>query len=130
MLAYDDRTLIVDHVPIPSARRPAIAAPTRKPSNGIPARGNARSTMRLRVRFTSPPMMRTAATLRALALDTRACYNCNEVGHLFTQCPHPILSAIGDEDDEESALYDAAMYRDDATCMMIMSVCVCACASR
>ena len=69
-------------------------------------------------------MMRAAATPRAPALDKRACYNCNEVGHLFAQCPHPVLVAVGDEDDEESALYDAAMRRDDSACMMTRSVSV------
>jgi hypothetical protein len=65
--------------------------------------------------------MRADAASRALALDKRACYNCNEVEHLFAKCPHPILVAVGDEDGEESALYDAAMRRDDAACMMTRS---------
>jgi hypothetical protein len=124
MLADDVRALIIDPVPTPSARRPTIATPARKLSSGVPTRGSARSAMRSKVRFSSPPMMRAAATRRALALDKRACYNCNEVGHLFAQCPHPVLVAVGDEDDEESALYDAAMRRDDATCMMTRSVSV------
>jgi hypothetical protein len=52
------------------------------------------------------------------------CYNCNEVGHLFAQCPYPVLVAVGHEDDKEYALYDAAMHRDDASCMITRSVSV------
>ena len=66
--------------------------------------------------------MHAASTSRALALDKLACYNCNVVGHLFAQCPYPILVAVGDEDGEESALYDTAMRRDDAACIMKRSV--------
>jgi hypothetical protein len=69
MLADDVRALNVDPVPTPSAIRPTIVTPTRKPSIGAPARGNARSTMRPNVRFSSPPMMRAAAAFRALALE-------------------------------------------------------------
>ncbi len=76
------------------------------------------STMRPKVRFASPPMMRAAAVPRARARDKRACYNCNDLGHLFAQCPHPVLVAVGDEDDDEFALYDASMRRDDAACMI------------
>jgi len=111
-------------VPTPSARRPTIATPTRKRSSGVPARGNAKSTMRPKTRFSSPPMLRAAAASMALALDKCACCNCNEVGNLFALCSHPILVAVGDDDDEESALYDAAMRRDDAACMMQRDVCM------
>lgn len=123
MLADDVRALIVDPAPAPPARKPTIATPTRRPSNAAPARSNLRPTMRPKVRFASPPMARAAAVPRAPALDKRACYNCNEIGHLFAQCPHPVLVTIGDEDDDESAFYDAAMRRDDATCMMTRSGC-------
>ena len=101
MLADDVRALIVDHVPTPSARRPTIATPSRKPSNDVLARGNARSAMLPKVRFSSPLMIRAAAAPNSLALYTRACYNGNEVGHLFAQCPHPILVAVGDKGDKE-----------------------------
>ena len=123
ILEDDVRGFIVDIVSTPSTRRPNIATLARKPSNVVPARGNARSTMRPKVRFPSPPTMRTIAAPRAFARNKRAYYNCKEVGHLFVKCPHPIIVADGDEYDDESALYDAAMRRDDATCMMTRSVC-------
>ena len=122
MLADDVRAIIVDPVPTPSARKPNFATPTRRPSSVAHAKSIARPTMRPKVRFASPPMARAAAVPRALGLDKRACYNCNEIGHLFAQCPHPILVAVGDEDDDESALYDAAMRQDGESCMMTRSV--------
>jgi hypothetical protein len=80
--------------------------------------------MRLKVRFGSSLMMRAAAVPRAHAIDKRVCYNCNELGHLYVKRPHSVIVAVGDENDDELALYGAAMRCDDASCRMTRSMCV------
>ncbi len=114
MLVDDVRALVVDPLPTPSKRKPTIATHTRRPSNLAPTMSNARSAMRPKVRFGSILVMRAAAVPRVHALDKRVCYNCNDLGHLFAQCPHPVLVAVGDEAGDELALYDAAMRHDNA----------------
>ena len=73
--------------------------------------------------WSPPPAADSAihdAPPRERRAETRTCYKCGTVGHIIKNCPHLALAAIGDEEDEESALYEAALYDLglDSACLM------------
>ena len=121
MLADDVRALAVSSSTSSSTRRSSGVVPSKKTS--LPPKNNGQPTSR--VRFASQtsaidPVCRDELP-RGKKAETRTCYRCGKVGHVAKDCSHVVLAAVGDEEDEESALYEAAFRDFDPACMMTRS---------
>ena len=120
MLADDVRALVVSPQATPAIKRSSGAMPSKKLS--LPPKSAGQITSR--VRFASPPPVADSAIHNAppreRRAETRTCYKCGTVGHIIKNCPQFALAAIGDEEDDESALYEAALYDLglDSACLM------------
>ncbi len=76
------------------------------------------------MRFASLPPVADSplydASPREKRVEIYTCDKCEKVRTVIKNCPHFDLVAIGDEKDEESALYDAALHDLglDPACLM------------
>jgi hypothetical protein len=109
MLADNVRALVVSPQATATTKRSSGAMSWKKLS--LPPKSAGQVTSR--VRFASPPPIADSALYdappRERRAESRTCFKCGKVGHVIKNCPHIALAAIGDERDEESALYEAVL---------------------